>query len=179
MKYALFIIIAACGLLLLGCPATSLQPLFMAKDAVMNQSLVGGWTNTDGGYIRFVARKDNSYQVTLLDKDGPSVEYRVILGKIGECWFLDSYPEGEFDAHLIRTHMITQLWLNGDTMKTAELESDWLKGISKDPTFAVPRVDTGGDLLVIASTEELQQLLLKYGKTPEAFPHVGAWVHVK
>jgi len=179
MKYAPFIILVCCSVMFMGCPATSIFPLFSEKDAVLNLALVGRWTNSEGGYIRFDANKDNSYKVTLLDKDGPSVVYKVTLGKIGDRWYLDSYPNEEAEAHLIPAHMFTQLWLTGDTMRTAELESDWLRDMIKGNNLSISHVEKGSGVILTASTEELQQLLLKYGNTKEAFPHVGDWNRVK
>ena len=179
MKYVSFIILVCCGFLFIGCPATSIYPLFSDKDAVLNLSLVGSWMASNDSYIRFEANKDNSYKVTFLDKDGQSVEYKVILGKVGDHWYLDSYPAGEHDAHLIPAHMITQLWLNGDAMKTAELESDWLSSMIKDEKLSISHANKGGHIILTAPTEELQKLLLQYGDEKKAFPNVGEWHRVK
>ena len=179
MKYVPSLILACCAVLFIGCPATSIYPLFSDKDAVLNPSLVGGWMESNGSYIRFEANKDNSYKVIFLDKNGPSVVYKVTLGKISDRWYLDSYPNEEAEAHLIPAHMITQLWLAADTMRTAELESDWLRDMIKDKKLTISHVEKGSDIILTASTEELQKLLLQYGDEKKAFPNVGEWHRVK
>jgi hypothetical protein len=68
------------------------------------------------------------------------------------------------------THVITRIWLAGDTLKTASLEGDYLKDAMAAGKLTVPHVQDGNDILLTASTKELQQLVLRLAEVDAAFP---------
>ncbi len=123
MKTIVCIATLGMALSLMGCPARSLFPLFNDKDLSFNPGLVGAWSN-DGATETYLFQKGEgqNYTVTATNKDGDTIQYRVQLGRLGKCWFLDSYStEKPKSYHLISTHLISKIWYSGDTLKFASL----------------------------------------------------------
>jgi hypothetical protein len=186
LKFLSLIIIT---LVLIGCPARTFYPLFAEKDLVFNPALVGTWTLEGDTYI-FQKSGEKNYELTHFQNDHPTdtAVFKASLGKLGKYWFLDLFPEsraleshltnGVYTHHLILTHTISRIWFEGDSIRIATLEDDWLKKMIINKKIKLSYVEskgaTGGDqLLVTATTKELQQFLTKYANNKEAFPEPG------
>jgi hypothetical protein len=86
------------------------------------------------------------------------------------------------NLHLLPTHSVLRLLKSGaDTLKLAMLDKDWLfKQLKANPSFIkheiptaisknVESMDNDENILLSASTQELQAFLAKYGKDEKAF----------
>jgi hypothetical protein len=192
LKFLLLIIITV---ILIGCPARTFYPLFAEKDLVFNPALVGTWTVEGDTYI-FQKSGEKSYELTHFQNDNPTdtAVFKAQLGKLGKYWFLDLFPEsraleshlnnGVYTHHLILAHTISRVWFEGDSMRIATLEDDWLRKMIENKKLKVPYVHnkeaSGGEqLLLTASTKELQRLVVKYADNREAFPEPGVLLKVK
>ncbi len=166
-----YFLVAGLAVLSLGCPARSIFPLFTSKDFVSVSAIVGTWVNEEGDTITFQKAADNSYDVVSRDKKGSTGVYKAQIGRLGKSWFLDLYSDQTApDYSMIRTHMITRMSLDGDSLQIALLESDWLKKVIEDGKLKIAHVVRDGDILLTASTEELQELVLRYADNNGAFP---------
>jgi len=180
MKKMTCIAILGATLFLMGCPARSLFPLFAEKDLVFNPDLLGTWVDLDKEEYTFLKSGGQGYDVLMREKEGSACLLSVKLGQLGKYWFLDSSPgEKNSDYHLLPTHVITRIWLKGDTLKTASLEGDYLKDSITSGNLKVTHALDGSDVLLTASTEELQQLVLRLAENEAAFPDPSTLVRRK
>ncbi len=164
-----------------GCPARSLFPLFADKDIVFNTALVGTWAGKDDEQtFSFKQSGEKGYTVTMRDENGEEDVYAARLGRLGKSWFIDSSPvkDGR-DFHLISTHLTTKIQLEGDTLRMSLLESDWLREMIDAGKINVPHVFRDNEIILTATTKELQALVLRYAEDDKAFPDPIVLVRVK
>ncbi len=176
-----YIIITGIAFLFVGCPARSLFPLFTDKDTLDNSLLVGAWANQEKNSektMTFQKAEKKSYKVFL--RDGEDVmTYEARLGQIGKFWFLSSSLSKSGDHHTLSAHIIHRVWIDEDTLKVAALEADWLKEMSDAKKLAVTHVKREGEVILNATTEELQAFVLKYAEDEKAFPKRDVFVRLK
>ena len=180
MKKIMCVAILGIILLLMGCPARSLFPLFSEQELAFNPDLLGNWVDSDKEEYTFLKSSGGGYDVLVRSKDGSILLLSAKLGQLGGSWFLDSSPgEKNNDYHLMPAHVITRIWLKGDTLKTASLEGDYLRDAIAAGKLNVPHVQDGNDILLTASTKELQQLVLQLADVDAAFPDPSVLVRHK
>ncbi len=177
IKYFLAVGIA---FLIMGCPARSLFPLFAEKDLEYDPGLIGTWMDNKNGTITFQKAGEKSYKMVFLEQKENSEGYRVQLGRLGTFLFFDSYPlkEGS-DHHTLATHILSRVWLNGDTLRIASLESDWLRDMIDAKKITIAHVRRDGDIILTATTDELQQLALLFAEDNKAFPSPDILIRMK
>ena len=174
------LIAAGLALLCLGCPTRSLFPLFTEKDLVSDPAIVGTWGDPKGDLYTFQNTGKGEYNVVCTDKDGAATLYKVQLGKLGKWSFLDSYPgrKGD-DHHLISAHIISRISLDGDSLRIASLESEWLRQMIDGDNLTIGHVKIDGDIILTAPTEDLQGLALHFAADERAFPRSLALARMK
>jgi hypothetical protein len=172
--------IAAITLLALGCPARSIFPLFNERDLMFNKGLVGTWVGKD--VLKIEESGEKSYKAVIEEtpepgKTGGSATYTLQLGKVGKYWFLDSTPAGDskVDHHFVKTHIIWKMRLEGDGLYLSSLESDRLKELIDAGTLKVSHVKRDNAILLTASPEELQKLVLRLAEDEKAFKESPKW----
>lgn len=167
--------------LLLGCPVRSLSPLFQEKDIVFNEALLGTWKNTENtDMVTFERMGDNSYRAIVHEKDKDSTTYMVQLGKLGNYWFTDWFPDGKGeDYQMIPTHLISQTGLNRDSLSLSFLEGDWVEQVLSSDKNAIPHARQTGDIILTADTELLQKFVLQHAGSGKAFPDPGIFARVR
>lgn len=166
--------------LFMGCPVRSLSPLFAERDLVFNPTLIGVWANEDNETLTFQKSGDKSYNVILRNNTGDTSTYKVQLGQLGKFWFFDSYPASKsHDYHLVSTHVISRVWLSGETFRLAHLEGDWLNKLTDGKQSEIPHGRQNGDIILTASTDEIQKLVLHYAEDGNAFPKPQTYVRMK
>ena len=169
----------AMSILLTGCPTRSLFPLFSEKDVKFKPELIGTWSlEQDGSTLSFEKSSEKSY--TVVFKDKKEEVYHVQMGRLGKFWFLDSSPaKDESDYHMIPTHIISKIKLDGDTLQISFLESDRLRDLIDAHKLNVAHVHRNNEIILTASTGELQDLVLRLADDEEAFPKPDSFVRVK
>ncbi len=177
MKYVLAFGLAAFAL---GCPTRTLFPLFAQKDLMTLPALVGTWSNADGDTVTIQPAADKNYQATFHNTRGENAQYTTHVGKLGNSWFLDSYSAGKgIDHHLIRAHIISRIRVDGDSLRVAPLEGDWLEKMIDAGKLSIPSVKPSDDIILTASTEELQQLCVRFENDAAAFRESPGFARVK
>jgi hypothetical protein len=181
MNIIKFFVIFALLVLFMGCPVRSLSPLFIETDLVFNTALLGTWSNmSEDEVLTFQRLGEKRYHMILYENEGDSSTYRIQLGKLGEFWFIDSYSkQGGDDYHMVPAYLIWRLLLNEDTLRLAALEGDWLNEMIENNRLDIPYGRSDGDIILTASTAELQELVLLYAEDENAFPDWDTYVRVK
>ncbi|HEX9614075.1 MAG TPA: hypothetical protein VGA55_01135 [Bacteroidota bacterium] len=174
-------LLATICIFLFGCPIRSLSPLFHEKDLVSDQALLGTWKNVENSdAVTFETSGRNSFLALVHEDDGDSSKYEVQLGRLGEYWFADWFPETKAeDYQLIPTHLISRVWLSGDSLRLSFLEGDWVEQVLNADETAVPHARQTGSIILTASTEELQKFVLRHAADGKAFPDPGVFVRAK
>lgn len=168
------------AVLFFGCPARSIHPLFSENDATFNSTLVGIWSNEDETYT-FEKGENKSYSLVIRPKtENDSVIYTVISGTIGSMWFLDSYPLLNSDEyHFLSTHLISKMEISGDTLRMSSLEADWLLKKVERKEIKIDHIRRENEIILTASTKELQKFISKIATNTEAFPDPNVLVRVR
>ncbi len=162
MRTFRFAILVCFCLLAAGCPARSIFPLFTDKDTSFNPLLVGTWTHSDGGTLAFAKSGVAGYHVMLREKDETST-YTAHIGKLGNAWFIESFAENaDNEYHLLTASVVHRMWLERDSLTISALRNDWLRDMMDDGKLTIKHVLRDGEIILTASTEELQQFVAKY-----------------
>ena len=188
-KYAWFTL--AVFVLISGC-IPSLYPLYTDDTLAFDEKLVGNWQEEEEGkkdpqtgkiiYPQWHfkrSKKEKSYYLTHTTGEGQSSEYEVHLVKLGDRYYFDFYPDEDQDAlddlddflqfHLYPVHTFAKVEIREDQVAFYMFDNEWLDDLIEQRKIRI-RHERADDLtLLSASTEELQQFVLKYGDDPNAY----------
>ena len=93
---------------------------------------------------------------------------------------MDSCPSKEStDYRMIPTHIFSKILLNTDTLIFASLEGDHLKKLIETENLKISHVSPNDDILLTASTDELQQLVIQLAQDDRAFPKPTKLIRLK
>lgn len=180
-------------LIFLSSCLTTLHPIFTEKDLVFKPELLGKWkTKKNGestGSIEITAlRDDHSIELPgnisalknkgYLITDLSSEQHIAFLAQIGKHLYFDYYPvlteeemKGDefYFSHFTKMHTPYRVEIKNGEFELSQLESGYLKKLIEEKKIRIRHeVKSDGELLITASTEELQQYILKYGDDPGA-----------
>jgi hypothetical protein len=195
MKKRNFILISLFIFLLSGCFVKSLHPFYKENEVIFKRELTGDWEGNDSSTwkieqgMRFAGlfkpdEPDNAYLITYTDKKGVA-KFNVHLFRIDNLYFLDFYPE-EIEStndlmaiHLVPMHTVARVDLAPGKMVIQWYNEEWLMDLFRQNKIRIahekiPYVDGKIDesnfqVILTASTEDLQKFMLKYMKDPNAF----------
>jgi hypothetical protein len=176
-------LVCAAGLLLSGCFVRSLHPFLAISDAAFDPALVGTWQSQDENgkgkaSITFTRAGETGYELEYRDPEVAKVSrYKANLGAIGKnrCLDITPVPEKDLDDHYIAAHSLWRIALKGDTLTLEQLDYDWLKALLATQPGALDHEVVEGDIVLTASTEDLQRFILRYGDDPKAFSAKSTW----
>lgn len=179
-----------------GC-VRSLYPLFMEDDLIFKDELLGTWKEKDGKST-WIFEKSNGMNYTLIhyaaeyntpnDKvSEDTARFTAQLGKLGKYIFLDIFPgkpdtkvkNDFYNFHLLPVHTISRVWFTNDTLKLSMLDNDWLAKMIDKNAYRIKHARLNDQLILTASTQELQRLVVKYANNTKAFPKPGELYRVK
>jgi len=176
------LLLGATALLLGGCWILSLHPLHSDDHLVFEPGLEGVWgdpENPEDGSWQFVGSGGSSYRLVIREGNELLVDparhgiFEAHLVRLGDGLFLDLFPETPeyvseyYESHVIPAHSFGRLALEGHVLRLALLDADWLKERLRDGEIRLPHEQRGDDLILTASTEELQAFVLAHAT--EAF----------
>ena len=195
MKTKNILLAGLTAILLSGCFVKSLHPFYQADEVLFKKEFLGTWSDDDSstwkieqgmrfnGFLK-PGVPDNAYLITCTDKKG-TAQFSVHLFKLGTRLFLDFYPEevtGSNDmmaVHLVPAHTVARVDMNRDKMVIQWYNEEWLIGLfrqnkiriahEKIPSEAGKTNDDNYQVVLTASTDELQKFMLKYSDDPNAF----------
>ncbi len=158
-----------------SCPARSVHPFYAEGETVFVPELLGTWRRKGEDEAWIVDKSDaEAYRLSVQDGDGGQSDWglKAHLVRLGEFQFLDIYAKGndEFDnLFMFPAHTIYKIDLNGDVLTIAPLRDKWLDWMIGEQKLDIAHERTADNILLTASTAELQSLLLQYGDHVEAF----------
>ncbi len=179
-----------------GC-VRSAQPLFTKKDLVFKGALIGTWTDKDGNDIwRFQKSQDSGYTLIYYQRkysksnenqSGDTCRFEAHLIQLGQYYFLDLFPEEPgskikndfYIFHLMRVHTFHRIWFDGDLLRTAMLNDDWLNNMLDKQNIDIAHEKVDGHIILTAPTKELQLLVLRYAEDNWAFPEPKEYHRLK
>ena len=167
------------GLILAGC-VPSWNALYTEKDIVFDRALVGVWNSPSAKETwEFTKAGEKPYQLQHTDKAGRKAGFDVRLVQLKERRFLDLYltkVEGDVNLNdwagfsLAPTHLILKVEGIEPTLKIATMNPDWIKRhVAQYPNAIAHRVVFNGDVVLTASTSELQKFVLKHADDEDFF----------
>jgi hypothetical protein len=164
---------------LAGCePTLSLRPLFGLGDRIFEPALQGRWVPERDTQavaadisLTFARDKENTYQVTFGDESYNSHRLRAQLGRLADFLFLDVWPDNRDTDGLLRipAHAFFRIRIEPDALELAYLDDEWVKDMVAQGKVQIPHEFLGPDIVLTATTKELQALVLKYAANPDAF----------
>jgi hypothetical protein len=197
MKHLLLFILIIFLLGNAGC-VRSLYPLFTEKDYIFVARLAGTWPDKSGDTWIFSKQADKSYRLQYYQHEfgggifkegtpGDTGTFDAHLGRLGKNLFLDVFPEqGSTDSHtgkifgnikndfynwhFLPMHSIMKVWFENDSLRLSLLDNGWLKKMIDNKSVRISHERLDDQIILTASTEELQQLVTKYGDDERAFP---------
>ena len=188
-----------------GCFVKSLHPFYNETDLLFKKELLGTWAGKDSSvWIIEQGTKstgffkpevpENAYQITYIEKKGTS-KFSVHLFKLNNRLFLDFYPQ-DVDAstdmmssHLAPMHTVAQVTVDPAKLVIRWYNEEWLIGLFKQNKIRIAHEKIpiepgkGGEnnfqVILTASTGDLQKFMMKYSDDPEAFKSDFTYVLTK
>ncbi len=77
---------------------------------------------------------------------------------------------GACEIHLIQAHWIFRVWLEGNSLRLADLREEWFKEMADHGKVQIGFDRIDDDLVLTGSTEEVQAFLMRFGGNELAFP---------
>jgi hypothetical protein len=172
----------ALAMLLAGCmPVPSLRPLFTEEESIFEPRLLGEWraAPTAGDVaLHFERAGEKSYRLTYKQDDDSVSFYDARVGRVGDSLFLDVEPEEshveellaeEAWPQLLPFHTFYRVEVDGGVLRLFFLDHDWLEEKIAGGEITIPHEIIKDSILLTATTEELQALVVRYAQDEEAF----------
>jgi hypothetical protein len=177
---------------------STIHPIFTEKDLLFDPKLIGNWNleaKPGEGSIQITKAapqdlnelptlrklQDKVYKVVYNDaQGGVEAAYFGFLLKLGKNYYMDFYPaetpatktyDDFFRGHYTKMHTAYRInFISGNSFELKQLDETFLKNLIKEKKIRISHELTEDETFVVtAPTEELQQYILKYGDTPEAY----------
>ncbi len=181
-------------LFIAGC-VRSVAPLFSDKELIFEPRLVGTWNVGSDDAWTFSAYGEHEYRLRIVQKEfsrvilGPSTSgdtgvFAVQMGKLGGEMFIDVTPAMDeeyaekpsamlkndfFNWHLLPLHSIFRVRFVNDSLRLTMFDAKWLEKMIDTKAVAIAHQKPEGNLILTASTEELQKLVAQYATDDQAF----------
>ena len=187
------------AVLLSGCSVRSLNPLYTERDVVFEPGLLGTWAEHDDADSTWTFQRDgeNGYRFgcsegkfrKFCSEGGKPLEGRLV--KLSGLLFLDVTREQEDDGFAIPGHVFVKIELNGDTIRTAQLDTDWAEKAADFKTLGLSHIridsepntwrsrDFGCSVVLTAPTKELQDFVVRYARDKSVFGNEGVFSRLK
>ena len=180
-----------------GC-LTTLHPIFTEKDLAYDPKLIGTWKTDDQktDLLRVVITnlamessvelpanissiKQKGYLISY-QREHTTERYIAFLARIGKHLYFDYFPADKkedqkidefFEAHFVKMHTSYRVEiLNDGSFELSQLDGSFVNSLIEQKKIRISH-ETGADdnIVITASTSELQQYLIKYSDEPEAY----------
>ena len=177
----------------------TLHPIFTIKDIVYEPKLVGTWKTDNQGTNGFAiitnlaadnsielpekisAIKQKGYLVSYQDEDGKATEqYIGFLARIGKHLYFDYFPADKkgnknvdefFISHFVKMHTSYRVEISKDgSFELSQLDELYVTKLIDEKKMRISHEKgANGNIVVTASTDVLQQYIVKYGDEPGAY----------
>ena len=177
----------------------TLHPIFTTKDIVYDPKLIGTWKTENQGTKGFVIitnlAVDNSielpekistirqkgYLISYQDEDGKATgQYIAFLARIGKHLYFDYFPADKkdsktidefFASHFVKMHTSYRVdFSNNGSFELSQLDELYVTKLIDEKKIRISHEKgANGNIVITASTDELQQYIIKYGDEPGAY----------
>lgn len=126
--------------------------------------------------------KQKGYLVSYTNEKGEiGNQFIAFLARIGNHLYFDYYPADKksdqkldefFLAHYVKVHTSFKVDISNDgSFELVQLDDSYVTKLIEEKKFRISheKDDEGGIRIITASTQELQQYLIKYGDDPAAY----------
>lgn len=166
MKALWLLSLALVCLVLSGCPAYSVHPLYTDQDAVVEPNLEGTWVGDSDDKSELHFKQSDAHQYSLVVSDpnsGSEQNYQVNLVRLDDQLFMDMVFKDQTvngtkiddPFGVISYHVIAKVNVAGDDLAYAMLEDEPIQKQNPRGT-RLRHVTTEEGLLVTANTEALR-----------------------
>lgn len=180
MKRIVFVFLTSI-LILNGCVVTSFQPFYKKSDLVVNNLLPGQWISKNH-LLTFDKLEGEGYTLNYKDcedaynapKDFSTctvADFTVQLMKLDDHYYMDFYPRSYINSdnlflamHVKPTHSLASVSIEKDRLEIRILNYSWLETYLEDHHDKLDHINVDDMITLTASTEELQEFILKHQK---------------
>ncbi len=145
----------------------SLSGLSVSGDMKFSFDEGDGLSRDDKGY--FVIFED-------LNNDIPdSVLLEGRIGRINDTYYMDItvsdiFRDVDFENyHLFPVHTFSKIKIKGDNLNIELFKSDWISDLIQENRVRIKHETIGENVLITASSEELNKFVKKYGQDEKAY----------
>ena len=188
-------LIAITAALLFSACIPSVNPFYTSKDIVFDARLLGEWQETDNPnnpqIWKFEKSDDNSYKLTISEKQREDGKFDARLLKLKEQFFLDlilsgrdyatNYPDF-VSMSMFPGHMLVCVTQMEPELKLAYFNYDWLQTfLQKNPKALAHHVEDklgqpDSSIVLTAKTQDLQRFVLAHMADGELFDKPGVLI---
>ena len=191
MKKRFLIATAILGLLMSGCLVKSLHPFYSESDIVFRKDIIGSfidqdkgtWTieqNQKKGSFDINPKLENNYLLKLVDKENRKATFMGVLFKLDNDFYVDFYLENGNDEkaetelyalHVVGVHTVARLKIGKNNLHIMWYNEKWLSELFEHNKIrlAHEKLEGSDNIVLTASTYELQKFMKKFANDPNAF----------
>lgn len=192
----LFLPLLFAAIACVGCVAApTLYPLYDKSVAATDDRIVGRWDGVDQPDANqkpsekqkkadnknnccWTVQKDGDAYLSLLDSTDDKQIWvsKLHLLKLGDAMFFDA-ESGDVNYSsttkvsmpMLKAHAIGRIWIEKDALRVEMLSDDWLRDSAKNGAPELSFVEPDKQLVVTATTAQLQAFALKYANDAKVF----------
>ena len=172
-------------LLIAGC-IPSLHPLYTDDVIVEPSEIEGIWySEEDDVYIKFDKAKDSKYNYSESDSLNNFVKsHDVVFVELNKELYVDFYPEKnettwDIDMDYIPAHIFAHFDITDDHLIFSYADPDRLHQLFSEGKVRLKHeLIKDGNIVITASSKEIQKFIKKYAKEAELFSVVGEFTRV-
>jgi len=195
MKLKNVFLLSAMLFLMSGCFVKSLHPFYRDNEVIFKKEITGNWTGADSSVWKIEQsgkfaglfkpdKPENCYKISYTDRKGTAM-FIVHLFRLGDKYFLDFYPDevesvnDMMTSHLVPMHTVARVDMAPDRIVIRWYDEEWLIGLFRQNKIRIAHEKVpyemsgaGSDnyqVILTASTDDLQKFMLKYSDDPNAF----------
>ena len=164
----------------------------------MNEYILGTWNNSEGEAVWEIYKLDEDTYGMILTTDSMPAMFKVHMLELSGHYFMDFYPE-DFEIpveeeeekwldldfnfgttsypcindflsiHLFPVHTFARLEIGKDQITFRRFDMDWLYKLFEQNKIRIAHEQTEDNILLTATTDELQAFVSKYADAKEAY----------
>lgn len=165
-----FSIVSALVLILAAGCLPLAQPAYHDADLVFDEAVLGRWQQQDSSATWSFSRGEGKdYQLVYTDDDGRSGQFIAHVAEFGGVRVLDLFPVKDevagnefYKFHLMPIHTAYLMRSTESGLELAGFDLNWLKEYLTSNPSALEHTSFNGQLLVTASTDEVQAFILEH-----------------
>jgi hypothetical protein len=166
MRTALLAGLLVCALLTPGCLTLSVYPLYTANEVVTGLPLEGTWTDAEGKDVWEIRKNGDAYAIVCTtDKTSEPVEAHLL--RLGDQHFLDLTSK-DTPSLAIAGHFFAKIRTSQEELQVQLMDSAWLERKARETGLASLDLPDR-EMVLTASTGELQRFILRHAGDPDAF----------